>query len=98
MRNADDRNTLGPREFLGEKIEPMIGFSMTYFYNFTGHPAASVPLGLSKEGFPLSMQIAGRRFHDTDVLTASAVFEKIQPWLWIYQATAERDLGQTTTI
>ncbi|MBQ9931453.1 MAG: amidase [Firmicutes bacterium] len=88
------RNTLGPKEILGEKVEPLIGYCLTYFCNFTGHPAASVPAGISKDGFPVGMQIIGRRdgFGDLDVLAASAEFERIQPWFHTYEITANRAL------
>ena len=78
--NATDGNTLGPELINGQRVERLIGYCMTYFMNFTGHPAASMPAGLSSAGFPVGMQIIGRRFHDSDVLAASAVFERIQPW------------------
>ena len=90
--NDPGRNTLGPREINGEKIEPLIGWCLTFFCNFTGHPAASIPAGLSQEGFPVGMQLIGRRFSDEDVLAASAAFERIQPWEGMYDVTAARPL------
>ena len=45
-----DGNTVGPREINGEAIDPLIGWCMTYLINYTGHPAASVPAGLSATG------------------------------------------------
>lgn len=90
--NAADGNTLGPESINGDRVERLIGYCMTYFMNFTGHPAASVPAGLSKEGFPVGMQIIGQRYHDFDVLAASAAFEQIQPWKEIYRIPAMRKL------
>ena len=84
--------TAGPTELGGEKVEPLIGWCLTYFCNFTGHPAASIPTGLSKDGFPVGMQVIGRRWADEDVFAASAAFERIQPWAKIYRVTAERNL------
>ena len=78
--NAFDRNTTGPKEIEGVPVEPLIGFCQTFFFNFTGHPAASVPAGLSKSGLPVGMQIAGKRFRDEDVLAAAKAFEDLQPW------------------
>ena len=80
VRNADDNNTLGPLESNGCRIEPLIGFTETFMFNFTGNPAASVPAGLTKNGLPVGMQIIGRRFCDEDVFAASHTFEQIQPW------------------
>jgi len=62
---------------------------MTFFVNFTGHPAASVPAGLSN-GLPIGMQIVGRRYADIDVLAASAASERLRPWHEDYRICRER--------
>ena len=90
--NDPGRNTLGPTEINGVKVEPLIGWCLTFFCNFTGHPAASIPAGMSKSGLPIGMQIIGRRFDDMSVLTASAAYERINPWTHIYRLTQERKL------
>lgn len=36
----------------------------TYPFNLTGHPALSVPCGLSSEGLPIGVQLVGGRFAD----------------------------------
>lgn len=90
--NDPGRNTLGPTELNGEKVEPLIGWCLTYFCNFIGYPAASIPAGLSKDGFPVGLQIIGRRFNDEDVLAASAAFERVQPWDKWYEIPAGRVL------
>jgi Asp-tRNA(Asn)/Glu-tRNA(Gln) amidotransferase A subunit family amidase len=53
-------------------------------YNFTGHPAASVPAGLVEGKWPVGLQIAGRRFDDAAVMRASAFFEAARPWQQAY--------------
>lgn len=52
----------------------------TYPFNFTGNPAASVPVGFSKGGLPIGLQIVGNRFADLTVLQASAAYEAAHPW------------------
>lgn len=89
VKNDPNRNTVGPREINGEPVEPLIGWCLTYFCNFTGHPAISVPAGFSEEGFPVGMQIIGSRFDDMGVLSAAAAFEKIQPWIHTYEERVE---------
>ncbi|MBT4098904.1 MAG: amidase [Gemmatimonadetes bacterium] len=89
--NATDGNTLGPESINGEPMNRLIGWCMTYFTNFTGHPSASIPAGMSEEGLPVGMQIIGRRGADVDVLAASAVFEQLRPWQQTYSICAERE-------
>ncbi len=84
VKNATDGNTVGPRTVAGEAVDPLIGWCLTYPINFTGHPAASVPAGLSRSGLPVGMQIVGRRYADLDVLAASATFERLRPWIGTY--------------
>jgi Asp-tRNA(Asn)/Glu-tRNA(Gln) amidotransferase A subunit family amidase len=78
--NATDGNTVGPSEVNGEEVDPLLGWCLTYPFNFTGHPAASVPAGFTGDGLPIGMQVIGRRFADEAVLAASAAFERIRPW------------------
>ena len=88
--NADDGNTIGPTTINGEEVNPLIGWCLTYLINFSGHPAASIPAGLSDDRLPVGMQIIGRRYADADVLAASAVFERLRPWQDTYRICAER--------
>jgi amidase/aspartyl-tRNA(Asn)/glutamyl-tRNA(Gln) amidotransferase subunit A len=89
--NAHNGNTAGPSVINGEAVDPLIGWCLTYFVNFTGHPAASIPAGMAG-GLPVGMQIIGRRNADADVLAASAVFEQLRPWQGTYSICARRSL------
>lgn len=84
VANATDRNTIGPAEINGLRVDPLIGWCMTFPINFTGHPAISVPAGLTPEGLPVGLQIVGRRHADKSVLALASRFEQAQPWLQSY--------------
>ena len=82
--NAKNGDTRGPKEINSEPVDDLIGFAYTYLENMTGYPAASVPFGLSKEGFPIGIQVIGNRYRDEDVFTVCNVIEKIHPWKDMY--------------
>lgn len=88
--NAKNGNTLGPETVCGQKIEQLIGFCETFFANFTGNPAASVPAGLSSNGLPVGMQIIGQKYKDEDVFAVAKAFEEIQPWRELYNIPQSR--------
>ena len=60
--------------------QPLAWQHYTYPFNLSGHPAASIPCGWSKEGLPIGMQIIGKRLDDLTVLQVSKAFEEIAPW------------------
>ena len=90
VANSDDGDTVGPREVAGLEVEPLIGWCMTYFLNFSGHPAASIPAGLIDGRLPVGMQLIGGRYDDAGVLTASRVFEQLRPWTDTYELCRQR--------
>lgn len=93
--NATDGDTKGPTKINGKEVDPLIGWSETYLVNFVGNPAASVPVGLSKEDkLPIGMQIIGRRFHDVDVLRLSRLLEEINPWRDNFNIPFMRKIGE----
>lgn len=79
--NRTDGRTVGPSEVGGRTVEPCIGWCMTHPFNFTGHPAASVPAGLTANGLPVGLQLVGRRHQDAVLLDLCAEFEQARPWL-----------------
>jgi aspartyl-tRNA(Asn)/glutamyl-tRNA(Gln) amidotransferase subunit A len=60
--------------------EGAIFIPCTYPFNFTGHPAASIPAGLSASGLPIGLQIVAPRLADALLLQVSAAFEAACPW------------------
>ncbi|QUH02798.1 amidase [Saccharopolyspora erythraea] len=53
---------------------------LTYPFNMTQQPAASVPCGFTSEGLPIGLQIVGPRHSDARVLRAARAFEQARPW------------------
>lgn len=53
--------------------------SLSYPFNLTQQPAASVPCGFTAAGLPVGMQIVGRRHADALVLRAAAAYERTNP-------------------
>ncbi|MFP3759179.1 amidase family protein, partial [Cupriavidus sp. SIMBA_020] len=51
-----------------------------YAFNVTGHPAISVPIGLSSQGLPMAVQIVGRYFDEALVLRVARTIEKLSGW------------------
>jgi len=44
--------------------DSQLEFAETFFQNFTGHPACSLPCGFTKEGLPIGIQVVGKKFSD----------------------------------
>ncbi len=52
----------------------------TALYNVTGAPAASLPLGVSRDGLPIGVQIGGAAGEDLRVLQVARQLELLMPW------------------
>ena len=50
--------------------------AFTAAFNISGRPAASIPVGLSKSGLPIGVQLAGHRGDDGLVLSVSRDIEQ----------------------
>ncbi len=71
---------LQPEDWPQHPWDWLMWAEFSYPFNFSGHPAASVPCGFTEKGLPVGLQIVGRRFDDLGVLQASAAFEAARPW------------------
>jgi aspartyl-tRNA(Asn)/glutamyl-tRNA(Gln) amidotransferase subunit A len=49
-------------------------------FNFSGHPACSVPCGFTADGLPLGMQIVGRPFDEVTVLRVADAWQRVTDW------------------
>src|SRR5699024_11269856 len=47
VENDTNGETEGRSAINGIKVDPLIGWCMTYFTNITGYPASSIPTGLA---------------------------------------------------
>jgi amidase len=52
----------------------------TYPFNISGQPAISLPLGWSREGLPIGVQIVGRPFGEALIISLAAQIERASPW------------------
>ena len=69
-----------PSEIDGRPVPLLGAVAFTYPFNFSGHPAATVPAGLTPNGLPTGLQIIAPRHQDSLVLQAAFAFEQAMPW------------------
>jgi aspartyl-tRNA(Asn)/glutamyl-tRNA(Gln) amidotransferase subunit A len=76
-----------PAEFaapLNDPLKPFEHIAYTVPWNMSENPAASINGGYDKKGFPIGVQIVGRRFDDLGVLGMAKAFEGLRgpqkPW------------------
>jgi amidase len=60
----------------GKTVAYLDAWSYTEWFNLLGTPAASVPVGTSKEGLPIGVQISARPWEEELVLSVAEVLEK----------------------
>jgi len=53
---------------------------LTRPFNFTGHPACSVPCGFTPGRLPIGMQIVGRAFDEATVLRVADAYQRATDW------------------
>jgi Asp-tRNA(Asn)/Glu-tRNA(Gln) amidotransferase A subunit family amidase len=68
----------GEREWMvdGQRVRYLDAMRYTQWFNLLGAPAAVVPVGQSREGLPIGVQVAGRPFEDELVLAVAACVER----------------------
>jgi aspartyl-tRNA(Asn)/glutamyl-tRNA(Gln) amidotransferase subunit A len=79
---------VGPAQINGVDVPGTAWLAFSALGNFTGLPAASVPVGRTRAGLPIGLQIMGRHLDDVGVLALSAVAESLFPMPW--PSVAER--------
>jgi aspartyl-tRNA(Asn)/glutamyl-tRNA(Gln) amidotransferase subunit A len=53
---------------------------LTRPFNFSGHPACSLPCGFSSDGLPIGMQLVGRPFDEATVLRVADAYQRLTDW------------------
>ncbi len=53
---------------------------MSYPFNLTQQPAASVPCGFTKAGLPIGLHVVGQMFEDAKVLQICDAYERANDW------------------
>jgi len=48
-------------------------------FDTTGHPAMTIPVGLS-EGLPIGMMLIGKHYEESTIYRAASAFERIGDW------------------
>jgi aspartyl-tRNA(Asn)/glutamyl-tRNA(Gln) amidotransferase subunit A len=69
-----------PDRIEGVSSDTANGSPFTYPFNWSGQPAASVPVGWTAAGLPVGLQIIGRHLDDAMVLRMAAALETVLPW------------------
>ncbi|MEU8190578.1 amidase [Micromonospora carbonacea] len=54
--------------------------ALTWAFNLSGHPAASVPAGFAPDGTPVGLQIVARHRHEHLLVHTAAALEALRPW------------------
>jgi Asp-tRNA(Asn)/Glu-tRNA(Gln) amidotransferase A subunit family amidase len=70
----------GPLPTTAGGVDDSWGAVNTADFNFTGHPAVSVPLGRDNAGVPFGVQIIAPRCDDGRALGLAQAWERINPW------------------
>lgn len=54
--------------------------SLTWAFNLSGHPAASVPAGFDHQGMPVGLQVVARKNREADLITIAERAAPYVPW------------------
>lgn len=68
-----------PMQVNGVDISPTAAVN-TMELNYTMHPAVAVPMGIGKDGVPVSLQVVAPNGADGLALGVAALLEEGRPW------------------
>jgi aspartyl-tRNA(Asn)/glutamyl-tRNA(Gln) amidotransferase subunit A len=69
-----------PSKIGDELVNPFDTGRLTIPANMTGHPAVSIPAGLSAAGLPIGLQVYGKRHQEALLLDLALLAERDRPW------------------
>jgi aspartyl-tRNA(Asn)/glutamyl-tRNA(Gln) amidotransferase subunit A len=69
-----------PTKIGDELVNPFDTGRLTIPANMTGHPAVSIPAGLTGAGLPVGLQVYGRRHEEALLLDLALLAERERPW------------------
>jgi len=69
-----------PTKVGDELVNPFDTGRLTIPANMTGHPAVSIPAGLSGAGLPIGLQVYGKRHEEALLLDLALIAERERPW------------------
>lgn len=72
------RETVDSEDAMQRKV--LLRRISTYPFSMANVPALALPMGFSKDGLPLSLQIAGRPYAEATVLRIGHAYEQASPW------------------
>ena len=73
------------------KAQPHTGGAAIFTapFNLTGHPAISIPGGMSTEGIPIGLQLIGRARGEADLLWMAQQYEQATTWHQMHPSDVE---------
>jgi len=69
-----------PTDVEGVNVSPFETGALTIPGNISGHPAVSIPAGLTSDGLPIGLQVYGPRHGEQLLLDIALAAERIRPW------------------
>ncbi|MFD1571040.1 amidase [Halorubrum laminariae] len=66
-----------PTQIAGRSVSESHWQSFTYPFNLTGHPAATIPVGRTRDNKPIGLQIVGSHLDDATVIEAAAAYSDV---------------------
>ena len=73
------RPARAPIQVDGEPIAQMMANLHSFLFNLTGHPVVAMPIGISPEGLPIGVQVVGRRWQETALLSVARQVASVTP-------------------